>query len=228
MLQGVIFDMDGLLLDSERDAVDAWVEIARRHGYEMPAALVASTCGCDYRDTKQIIINAMPEGFAYDALREERNRLMADWHAERGIPLRPTVRPFLEALQAHGIPFAVGTSTDRERAMERLRLGGIDGFFTVLACGSEVPRGKPDPAIFLLAASRLGLAPESCAVFEDSYFGLLAARACGMTGFCIPDLLTLEERPELAETADYVAPTLMDALPTLFTLFERDLSTILA
>lgn len=218
MLRAVIFDMDGLLLDSERDAVDAWVEIARRHGYAMPPELVASTCGCDARDTRRIIMDQMPAGFAYDALRAERNALMEMWHAERGIPLRPTVRAALGELKARGIPYAIGTSTARERAKERLRLAGIEGEFSILACGDEVPRGKPDPAIFLLAAQRLGVPPASCAVFEDSYYGLLAARACGMTGFCVPDLLTVAERPELAEAADYVVPTLMDALPLLLPL----------
>ena len=219
MLQAVIFDMDGLLLDSERDAVDAWVEIARRHGYAMPPELVASTCGCDARDTKRIITDQMPAGFAYDALRAERNALMQAWHAERGIPLRPTVRAFLAELQARAIPYAIGTSTARERARERLRLAGVEDEFPILAGGDEVPRGKPDPAIFLLAAQRLGAAPSACAVFEDSYYGLLAARACGMTGFCVPDLLTVAQRPELAEAADYVVPTLMDALPLMLPLF---------
>ena len=133
MLQAVIFDMDGLLLDSERDAVDAWVEIARRHGYAMPPELVASTCGCDARDTKRIITDQMPAGFAYDALRAERNALMQAWYAERGILLRPTVRAFLAELQARAIPYAIGTSTARERARERLRLAGVEDEFPILA-----------------------------------------------------------------------------------------------
>jgi HAD superfamily hydrolase (TIGR01509 family) len=189
----VIFDMDGLMLDTERPVIELWQQAARNHGREILEETVLRTIGVNEKTTRGIIRETCGEDFPYDAIRKELSRLFYELMERQGIPLKPGLPVMLDKLEKLEVPFAVATSTRRESALWRLERAGIRDRFTILACGDEVSQGKPFPDIFLLAAERLGQPPASCIGFEDSPAGLQALAAAGIPSVFIKDLL---EPPE--------------------------------
>jgi HAD superfamily hydrolase (TIGR01509 family) len=189
----VIFDMDGLMLDTERPVIDLWLQAARSRNREISAETVLRTIGVDERTTRGIFRETYGEAFPYEAVREELSRLIHRHTETEGIPLKPGLLVMLDKLERLEIPFAVATSTKRESALRKLEQAGVRDRFSTLACGDEVSRGKPAPDIFLLAAERLGRFPASCVGFEDSPAGLQGLAAAGIRSVFIKDLL---EPPE--------------------------------
>ena len=202
----VIFDMDGLMLDTERLAPRAWVEAAASLSVEFDLALTQPMVGRNFRDCQAIIIDRY--GPAYPTA-----DLMRAWHVaydaivdREGIALKPGLLDLLDWLEARRIPKAVATSTRRDRAQAKLANTALLSRFVALVGGDEVARGKPEPDIFLAAAARLGEAAQHCLVLEDSEPGVRAALAAGMTPIMVPDLH--------APSADLVAlePLILESL----------------
>ena len=184
----VIFDMDGLMLDTERLAPAAWSEAARAVGVEFDMTLLPSMVGRSFRDCNALIVER--HGEAYPTA-----ELMRAWHvaydaivARDGIALKPGLVELLDWLEREDIDKAVATSTRRDRAQTKLAQTRLLHRFTVLVGGDEIARGKPAPDIFLLAAERLSRPPQDCVVLEDSEPGVRAALAAGMTPIMVPDL----------------------------------------
>jgi HAD superfamily hydrolase (TIGR01509 family) len=194
----VIFDMDGLMLDTEGPVVSLWIEAAEKSGWKVARDLALTTVGIDEEATRAVFMAEYGPGFPYENIREELIRNIADRFEGEGIPHRPGLLTLLDHLAALGIPLGVATSTARETALWKLDKGGIRDRFAVLACGDEVSRGKPAPDIFLLAAERLGKSPAQCLGFEDSPAGLRALHAAGIRSVFIKDLL--EPPPEVLAT----------------------------
>ena len=181
------FDMDGLLLDSERPIRDAWEAVLTGMGLVYDPELYLSAVGRNLADTRVLLAQGHGPGFDFDeALAQVRLRL-ADT-VEHGFAVKPGVRELLDELSGRGIRRAVASSTALERIGQRLQRAGLSGYFEHLAGGDEVRRGKPEPDIFLLAAARLGVAPQTCLVFEDSSYGAQGALAAGMGVILVPDL----------------------------------------
>lgn len=184
-----IFDMDGLMLDTERPMVRLWLEAARLHGWNLDEAIPLATVGLDEASTRASVMSACGPSFPYDAVREELETLF-NAEADRScIAHRPGLTILLDHLEGLGIPMAVATSTDREGALWKLERAGILGRFSALACGNEVTVGKPAPDIFLLAARRLGVDPAFCVGFEDSPAGLRGLAAAGIRSVFVKDLV---------------------------------------
>jgi HAD superfamily hydrolase (TIGR01509 family) len=184
----VIFDMDGLMLDTERLAPRAWVEAAASLSVEFDLALTQPMVGRNFRDCQAIIVDHY--GPAYPTA-----DLMRAWHVaydaivdREGIALKPGLLDLLDWLEARRIPKAVATSTRRDRAQAKLASTALLPRFVALVGGDEVARGKPEPDIFLAAAARLGEAAQHCLVLEDSEPGVRAALAAGMTPIMVPDM----------------------------------------
>jgi HAD superfamily hydrolase (TIGR01509 family) len=189
----VIFDMDGLMLDTERPVVDLWLRAARRAGWEIDRETVCRTIGVDEETTRGILLDTYGKDFPYLEIRNELVRLIHETVDKEGIVLKPGLLTLLDRLSALGIPFGVATSTRRETALWKLERSGVRNRFDILTCGDEVAHGKPAPDIFLLAAERLGQKPASCIGFEDSVAGLRALAAAGIRSVFIKDML---EPPE--------------------------------
>ena len=189
--EAVVFDMDGLMLDSERAINECMARAASDLGHELPASLWLQMIGggdglCRRLLTERIGANATVELLA-------RAEAMYDVVADAGIAHRPGIVDLLDWLVARGIPRAVATSTRRPLAMRKLAAAGLLPYFDAVATSSDVAAQKPAPEVYLLAASKLGVAPARCLVLEDSPTGVRAALAAGMTPVQVPDMLVPDD-----------------------------------
>ena len=178
-LRAVIFDWDGVVVDSSAHHERSWEILAARRGLTLPADHFKRGFG----KKNNVIIPDL--GWATDpaeveALAHEKEEIYRSLVREKGIAPLPGVRDLLAALEAHGIPRAIGSSTERANLDCLLDLMHLRKFFRVIVSGEEVVHGKPDPSIFLLAAERLAFAPADCVVIEDALVGIEAAKRAGM------------------------------------------------
>lgn len=204
--RALVFDMDGLMLDTEPLAARAWSEAAESLGMAFDMACAPRLVGRNLRDCRALIVAHHGDGYAVDAV-------MSRWHeaydaiCEReGVALKPGLVELLDWLEARGIDKAVATSTRRARAHDKLERVGIARRFSALVGGDEVEHGKPAPDIFLMAARRIACEPVDCLVLEDSMPGFRGAVRAGMAVIVVPDL-----GPPDPEPGDAV-PTLMRSL----------------
>jgi HAD superfamily hydrolase (TIGR01509 family) len=214
--QAVIFDMDGLMLDTEPLAARAWIDAARALGIPFDAAVNPRLIGRNFPDCRAIIGAHHGAGYPVD-------ELMRGWHGAydtlvecEGLALKPGLLELLAWLEGEAIPKAVATSTRRMRAQAKLARTGLLPRFAVLVGGDEIPHGKPAPDIFVEAAARLQVSPLRCMVLEDSEPGMRAALAAGMTPVMVPDLLP--PSAALLASAPLVVNSLYDVLAHLAAL----------
>jgi len=205
MTFGVIFDNDGVLVDSEHISLLAYRQAIREQGVDLREEDDWQYCGLTDAD----IIRAMRDvyGADLDLQRFSARKKELYFELARKEPIRafPGVRELVADLQSHHIPYAIASSGSREKILFNLRSAGIAELFPVIISGEDFHRGKPDPEIFLCAAERLNLPPSQCAIFEDSINGLKAARAAGALAVGVPNTFPASK---LAPFADLVIPSL--------------------
>jgi len=178
-LRAVIFDWDGVVVDSSVHHERSWEVLAAQRGLPLPADHFKRGFG----KKNNVIIPDLgwaKEPSEVDALAHEKEEIYRSLVREKGIEPQPGVRALLAALRAKKIPCAIASSTERANLDLPLDLMGLREFFTVIVSGEEVVHGKPDPAVFLLAAERLGSPPADCVVIEDALVGIEAAKRAGM------------------------------------------------
>ncbi|MDR1319547.1 MAG: HAD family phosphatase, partial [Treponema sp.] len=178
--RAVILDMDGLMLDTESPVAECWLEICRKSGRPVSRSLVLRAIGINEAATRALFSGECGQDFPFDKIHREVIRLMKERLDRDGLRRRPGLSPFLDCLEARGLPFAVATSTDRETAIWKLEKAGLGGRFPLMVCGDEVTNGKPAADIFLAAAEKLAADPADCVGFEDSGPGLLGLAAAGI------------------------------------------------
>jgi HAD superfamily hydrolase (TIGR01509 family) len=210
---GVIFDMDGLMVDTERIARIAWQEASRAAGYEMPDAVFALMIGRTKRDSGDLMRQHLGAGFDFERVHATTGILFENIIERDGLPLKPGIRELLNDLSARNIPLAVATSTRNPVATQRLESVGLLKFFTVVVTGDQVTRGKPEPDIFLEAVRRLAIDARTSYALEDSFAGVRSANAAGLRVIMVPDLL--QPTPEIAALTHAVAKSLHDVPPLL-------------
>jgi HAD superfamily hydrolase (TIGR01509 family) len=190
----ILFDMDGLLLDTERLIRDAMIAVMAELGFAMTAADYAALIGLPEPAT-EVIMQRRFTGLDYAVMRNAvRHRIATDWGERR--PLKPGASALVAQVNALGIPAAVVTST--EQALARAHLGHaglLDGFVAIVG-GDDVAYGKPHPEPYATAAARLGIAPAAALALEDSHNGIIAAHMAGVPVIMVPDLLP--PTPEIA------------------------------
>ena len=191
---GAIFDMDGLLIDSEKLFQRIWRELAAEAGYTLDDAFAAAMCGSSGKATEAVLRRYVP-GVDPLPMMEECIRRVVEIE-KTGIPLKPGAVEILEGMKRRGFRTALASSSPMDMIQRNMEITGLGTFFDELVSGVEVRRGKPEPDIFLLAAERLGLPSRDCYVFEDSVNGIRAGHAAGCMAVMIPDLVqpTLEVR----------------------------------
>lgn len=188
----VLFDMDGLMIESERALLQCWREASRALGlHHLDDALWLSFVGLSDRACAELLRERIDEAQLQALLHDLSQRYSR--HVEAGLPLKPGILELLAELDQRNVPRAVVTSTRRERAMQKLERCGLLQHFDIVVTGSDVVHSKPAPDIYLLAAERLRVAPARCVVLEDSVPGVRAALAAGMTPIQVPDLVIPDE-----------------------------------
>lgn len=208
--RAVIFDMDGLLIDSERVILDCWRTVAAEQALSLDDELWLSMVGMHDAACIEMLIRLLGPAKAERLSIDCKDRY--DLLVEQGLPLKEGAIELLQELSARGVPLAIATSTQRERALVKLARCGIDHHFGALATSSDVAHPKPAPDIYLLAASRLGVPPENCTAIEDSEMGVHAASAAGMAVIQVPDLVPASE---LTRSLAQVVNSLHEVRPLL-------------
>jgi HAD superfamily hydrolase (TIGR01509 family) len=201
----VLFDMDGLMFDTERLIWRAWRQAMDDFGYEASDEVFLASIGATVESTNQLLIAAYGPDFLLEATNRRTDEYAWQEVEARGAPLKPGLLALLDYLELQEIPKAVASSSGRATIDRLLAAAGLAQRFAAIAAGDQVTHGKPAPDIFLLAARRLGVEPARCLVLEDSERGAQAARAAGMAVVIVPDI-----KPPPADIASLAAAVLPD------------------
>ncbi len=210
MVKAVIFDMDGVLIDTEKWLNIYWRQAASEAGYDMKeehALAIRSLAGKYAAPYLQSIFG---ENFSYWTIRERRKELMKEHIAKHGIDKKPGVDEILDYLKAHGILTAVATTTDPVRTKDYLTRIGVYEKFDRIVCATMVENGKSKPDIYLYVCEQIGCAPEECIAVEDSPNGVRAAVDAGIRTIMVPDLTKPDK--ETAEIITAEADSLFDII----------------
>lgn len=218
-IKAVIFDMDGLMLDTERLSRATWQKAMQDWGYILNDDVYLTVVGRSATSTYKVFREAYGQDLPLDDIFKRRQVYHDEITSRDGIALQPGLAELLDWLDTTTWVRAVASSSRREVVLKRLGIAGLTERFATIVGGDEVAEGKPSPDIFLLAAQRLGVAPEQCVVLEDSDAGILAAHRAGMFSLMVPDMKPPSE--ESLQTAGGVFKTLHEAKAILETVWAQ-------
>lgn len=187
-VKAVLFDMDGLVFDTERLAEKGWLQAGKMFGFPMTIKETAFIRGRNALACQRLFQEWYGESDFYIRGKEIRNSYILDYIRENGMPVKEGMHELFVYLREHGIKTALATSTQRECVEEYFKYTDLPYAFDVTVCGTEVKNGKPAPDIFLMAAEKLGVDPGQCLVLEDSPNGIRAGHAAGCKVIMIPDM----------------------------------------
>ena len=211
-IQAVLFDMDGLMIDTERLSDQIWCEIGARYGLTITPADTALLRGRNRAGGRAAFLKRFGPDVPFDTMCDAVvGRLTA--LLARSVTLMPGLTELLEALRSRNIPMAVVSSTHRSLVENNLRVAGIRDFFSELVCGDMVRRSKPAPDIYLTAARQLNIPPQACLVLEDSYNGVRAGAAAGCITVMVPNMDPAT--PEMEQLCRCIVPSLREVIPLL-------------
>ncbi len=186
--KGAIFDMDGVLLNSEILYQRFWCEAGREFGFPFTPEHVLKIRSLTGVYAKERLEEIFGEGFPYEEVKARRKILMEEYIDKEGIEVKPGAKEILIFLKENGVKLALATSSERGRAKKHLSFCGMWELFNESVCGGEAANGKPMPDIYELAAKKLGLNPSECLAFEDSPNGIKSAVAAECLTIAVPDL----------------------------------------
>lgn len=204
-VEAVVFDMDGLLLDTEQIYKRVMQQLCQEWGHELTHEMFAAFVGIPQTENVPIYQQFFGKDFdvqTYENLMVER----AHEEMSKGIPLKNGAKELVAGLSARGVPIAVATSTGAS-AHKHLEEAGLHSYFDTIVTRMDVTKGKPHPEPFLTATSRLGFAPENCIAFEDSHNGVRSASAAGLATVMVPDIL--DPTDEIAAMCVAILPSLL-------------------
>lgn len=204
----VIFDMDGLMFDTERIGFEAFCLAARMQGYKSVNEFFINLIGRTVDDADLAMKEEFGSDFPIAAVRRDRLRYISEIRNMSGIPMKEGLLELLDYLKERNIPLAVASSSKRAVVEENLNQSRIRRYFRVLVCGDEITQGKPHPEIYLKTADRLSISPSKGIVLEDSLLGIAAAHAARMTTIMVPDLQ--KPTPSTKRIVHRIFPSLHD------------------
>ena len=214
-LQAVIFDMDGIIFDSERLVIECWEVIAKKHNIPDIVEICMRVQGNNREETGKRFREKYGNDFLYEVYKKEVSALFRRLYGGGRLPLKPGVVEILEELKHKHVPLALASSTRTDIVKLELEEAHLLQYFDVVLGGDMAARSKPEPDIFLAAAKALGTVPANCYVLEDSQNGVRAAYRAGMHPIMVPDMQQPTE--EIRGLAEVVAENLLVALDYLRT-----------
>lgn len=213
MIKAVIFDMDGLMIDSERVTYNGYKKVLGDMGLDITEEFYTTLLGRTIETAKQLFENVYGKDFHLDDVIPLVHKYMADLFDNEGVPVKKGLVDLLKYLKDNNYKTVVATSSQRKRVDHILNIANISQYFDDSICGDEVTHGKPNPEVFLRACEKAGVSPEEALVLEDSEAGIQAAYSGKIKVICIPDMKYPEEAyaskttkilPSLEEVIDYL------------------------
>lgn len=214
-IRGVLFDMDGVVLDTEKLYCRFWREAALALGYPMTVEQALGLRSLNADAGQEKLESYFGTGVSREIMKDKRVELMNAYVLEHGVEPKPGIGQLLDQLKAMGIRTAITTSSPMRRVTRYLEPLGLLDKFDCLCSGHDVPHGKPEPDIYLYGAASVGLEPCECLAIEDSHAGILSASRAGCLPILIPDM----DEPEDAEQWPLFA--CCKALPELLQVLEQ-------
>ena len=192
-IKAVLFDMDGVIFDTEKAYLDTWIKVFSKYGYEMKREIYISVMGTGRKNVKKVFLNIFGENLPIEDMYKEKDEILAKIIDEGKVPVKNGAEEILSYLKESGYKTALATSARRIRTYKQVNKAGLDKYFDVIVTGDDISKGKPDPEIFLKAANKLGVMPKECIVIEDSPAGIEAAFRGNMYGIHVEDLKEADE-----------------------------------
>lgn len=189
MIEAVVFDMDGVLFDTEYLICNAWMEIAKELKLVGMKEVLLKCIGRNYAESKRIFLEHYQEIGEFDQLRERADGIVHQRIEAQGMPMKEGVYELLQFLKDKGYKIGLASSTHKERVLAHLRRAGMEQYFTVIIGGDMVSHSKPHPEIYQKACKALGVPPELVFCIEDSPSGIRSAHAAGLQVIMVPDLI---------------------------------------
>ena len=214
--QAVVFDMDGVIFDTERLVIEFWKEVAKKHNIPNVEHTCIQCLGTNRVRTREIFLENYGADFPYDPYRAEVTELFNTHYKGVPLPTKPGVRELLSYLQEQDIKVGLASSTAQHLVRDEIGTAGLLPYFQTLVCGDMVEHSKPAPDIFLKACEILNADPTKSIAIEDSFNGIRSAHCAGMTPIMVPD--QVQPTDEIRTLAFRVMPSLLDVLNWLKTL----------
>lgn len=214
--QAVVFDMDGVIFDTERLVIEFWKEVAKKHNIPNVEHTCIQCLGANRVRTREIFLENYGADFPYDPYRAEVTELFNTHYKGVPLPAKPGVRELLSYLQEQDIKVGLASSTAQHLVRDEIGTAGLLPYFQTLVCGDMVEHSKPAPDIFLKACEILNADPTKSIAIEDSFNGIRSAHCAGMIPIMVPD--QVQPTDEIRTLAFHVMPSLLDVLNWLKTL----------
>lgn len=209
VIEAVVFDMDGLMLDTEPIYKTAWQSGCRDLGYELDDATYSQLVGRPTIACEQVLLERLGSAFPLERFRQLWPAIWQAVVSSRGIRQKPGLSALLALLRSRNVPAAVATSSEADFTDLSLNRAGLSNVFQAIVTGDQIERGKPAPDIYLAAAAKLGVRPDRCVALEDSESGAVAASTAGMVTLLVPDWVVPSQVARQAATE--VFPSLVEA-----------------
>lgn len=214
--QAVVFDMDGVIFDTERLVIEFWKEVAKKHNIPNVEHTCIQCLGANRVRTREIFLENYGADFPFDPYRAEVTELFNTHYKGVPLPTKPGIRELLNYLQEQDIKVGLASSTAQHLVRDEIGTAGLLPYFQTLVCGDMVEHSKPAPDIFLKACEILNADPTKSIAIEDSFNGIRSAHCAGMTPIMVPD--QVQPTDEIRTLAFHVMPSLLDVLNWLKTL----------
>lgn len=214
--QAVVFDMDGVIFDTERLVIEFWKEVAKKHNIPNVEHTCIQCLGTNRVRTREIFLENYGADFPFDSYCAEVTELFNTHYKGVPLPTKPGIRELLSYLQEQDIKVGLASSTAQHLVRDEIGTAGLLPYFQTLVCGDMVEHSKPAPDIFLKACEILNADPTKSIAIEDSFNGIRSAHCAGMAPIMVPD--QVQPTDEIRTLAFHVMPSLLDVLNWLKTL----------
>ncbi|MGL4772529.1 MAG: HAD family hydrolase [Clostridium sp.] len=192
-IKAVIFDMDGVIFDTERVYLENWQKVCKKYGYNMTKELYVQVMGTGRDNVKKVFKENFGQNIPIEDMYKEKDYELLKQLNEDGVPVKEGALEVIKYLKDNNYKLAIATSAKKDRAMKHIKDCNLEEYFDCIICGEDVENKKPNPEIFLKAARELMIPKENCIVIEDSEAGIRAAYNGGIRAIHIPDLREVDD-----------------------------------